>query len=495
VYWLAIHILIWCDMCGTIACIGNTEHSCLWAALVGLTLEHSEQAVVALGELQMVLYLACSQRPTQCENFGWLVTSGVSDTLSAACQKIHLCEFWGIKPQAGTLTFGTSTQALCPQLLVWHVVVCLFEFALALPPHFKGVMVSEEDMNTATKSSDQNAAKHLEEVTISKHMGVFKLGLTFPMLKVVDGKNLQAWKVLLEKYNGDDIAVTSFMQEGEKLVGRPSTPSCDQDVLGPAALTLDDLQVHAIWGCEAVEGMVNQTNPSHVELLGTTAMEEPPLSFMVIPFCIRAEVTAHLGREEWGVAFSLRSCLKLLDKEYVAGLPFCIAERLAAATYCPARAPSFRKCLDFIKEYKLIAVKLICGFEKRPICCLADGYGLKALADFGAASVDMADCKQFGGMVVVSKPRLDFWNWQVVEYIICQIARYLMMLIRWPFRCFWCKVRLSCWEDSVAAGYWATRGLGPSQTLGGLIRKLHSLNSSVPTCSGLRGSLSDDPNT
>jgi hypothetical protein len=73
-------------------------------------------------------------------------------------------------------------------------------------------MVSEEDMNTATKSSDQNAAKHLEEVTISKHMGVFKLGLTFPMLKVVDGKNLQAWKVLLEKYNGDDMAVTSFMQ-------------------------------------------------------------------------------------------------------------------------------------------------------------------------------------------------------------------------------------------------------------------------------------------
>ena len=39
-------------------------------------------------------------------------------------------------------------------------------------------------------------------------------GLPLSVQKVVEGKNLLVWKALLEKYDYDDMAVTSFMQEG-----------------------------------------------------------------------------------------------------------------------------------------------------------------------------------------------------------------------------------------------------------------------------------------
>ena len=70
-------------------------------------------------------------------------------------------------------------------------------------------------------------------------------GLPFSVRKVVDGKNLLVGQALLEKYNYDDMAVTSFMLEGVKLVGMPNTPSCYRDMLKPATLTLEDLQASA----------------------------------------------------------------------------------------------------------------------------------------------------------------------------------------------------------------------------------------------------------
>ena len=208
-------------------------------------------------------------------------------------------------------------------------------------------------------------------------------GLPLSVQKVVEGKNLLVWKALLEKYDYDDMAVTSFMQEGVKLVGMPDTPSCYPAMLKPATLTLEDLQASAIWRRKAIVRKVNQIDPSHVEHLEATALEELQLGFMEGPFNSEAEVSAHLGREDWGVirrfvlvqgaemklrpiddcheaqlnqAYSVTSYLKLQDVDYIAGLALCIAERLAAGDNGPAREPWLGKCLDLSKAYKQMAV-------------------------------------------------------------------------------------------------------------------------------------------
>ena len=128
-------------------------------------------------------------------------------------------------------------------------------------------------------------------------------------------------------------------------------------------------------------GRVNKTDPSHVEHLETTALEELQLGFIEGPLCSGAEVTARLGREDWGVirrlvqgaemkfrpiddcneallnqAYLVTSYLKLQDIGYIAGLAFCIAERFAAGDYGPARELWLGKCLDLGEAYKQMAV-------------------------------------------------------------------------------------------------------------------------------------------
>ena len=311
-----------------------------------------------------------------------------------------------------------------------------------LPPHFKGGEVSEEDMqdvDNAKNPSEQkvrygiyhtpkqflsmaegvkhpmDTTEHLEGVTkwaldfvfrypphvvklerrknllqakllATKMMDEEKAlheGLPWPVKKVLEGKNLLLWKALLERYEYDDLAVTSCMMEGVKLVGMPDSPPCYPAMLRPATLVLEDLQSSAKWRRKAVVGKINKTDPTHVEHLETTALEELQLGFMEGPFFSETEVSAHLGREDWSVirrfvlvqgaemklrpiddcheaqlnqAYTVTSYLKLQDVDYIAGLALCIAERLATGHPGPAQQPWLGKCLDLSKAYKQMAV-------------------------------------------------------------------------------------------------------------------------------------------
>ena len=120
-------------------------------------------------------------------------------------------------------------------------------------------------------------------------------------------------------------------------------------------------------------GRGNQAGPSHVEHLESTALEELQMGFMEGPFFKEAEVTEHLGREDWCVvrrfvlvqgaemklrpidgcleaqlnqAFTVTSYLKLQDIDYIAGLTLRIAERLQSGHGGPAMEQWLGKCLD-----------------------------------------------------------------------------------------------------------------------------------------------------
>jgi hypothetical protein len=99
---------------------------------------------------------------------------------------------------------------------------------------------------------------------------------SFPpaLKKVLEGKNLLVWKALLEKYGYDDLAVVRFMQEGVELAGMHDPPSCYPAMLKPATVTLEGLQASSTWRRRAVVGKMSKADPSHVELLEQTAVEE-----------------------------------------------------------------------------------------------------------------------------------------------------------------------------------------------------------------------------
>ena len=164
------------------------------------------------------------------------------------------------------------------------------------------------------------------------------------------------WHALLEKYGYDDMAVVPFMMKGVELVGMPDTPACYPPMLKPATLVVDDLQASAMWRRKAVLGKVHQSDPSHIEHLESTALEELELGFVEGPFTSEQEVSNHLGREDWCVvrlvqgaemklrpiddcleaqlnqAYTVTSYLKLQDIDYITGLTLCIAEKLAGAS-------------------------------------------------------------------------------------------------------------------------------------------------------------------
>ena len=107
------------------------------------------------------------------------------------------------------------------------------------------------------------------------------------------------------------------------------------------------------------------------------------MGFMEGPFFTEAEVTDHLGRDDWCVvrrfvlvqgaemklrpiddcleaqlnqAFTVTSYLKLQDIDYIAGLTLRIAERLQSGLDGPAMEQWLGKCLDLSKAYKQMAV-------------------------------------------------------------------------------------------------------------------------------------------
>ena len=383
-YRLAIEILVWCYVHGIIISIENPANSWLWAALVALALEHSQLAARALGQLQMVLFHACCHGSTRRKHTGWLSTPGVYDALHATCKNDHPHEPWGVKWQAGSWVFDTSTEAQYPHLLAQRATSCLVRFltrkgleitkplrlhdkatavqgkqtkkhrplvpeyhrivelsaderapdnSKQLPPHFAGGKEPEEvdeveDMakkalsgkvkygiyhtpkqflSMATRvKHPMDSTEHLEEATKWALDFVFKypahlvklerrknllqakllaakladdektLHQSFPpsLKKVLEGKNLLVWKALLEKYGYDDLAVVRFMHEGVELVGMHDAPSCYPAMLKPATMTLEDLQSSSTWRRRAVVGKASKTDPSHVEHLEQTAVEE-----------------------------------------------------------------------------------------------------------------------------------------------------------------------------------------------------------------------------
>ena len=201
--------------------------------------------------------------------------------------------------------------------------------------------------------------------------------------KVLSGKNLLLWHALLEKYGYDDMAVVPFMMKGVELVGMPDTPACYPPMLKPATLLVDDLQNSAVWRRKAVLGKVHQADPSHIEHLESTALEELELGFVEGPFSSEQEVSNHLGREDWCVvrrfvlvqgaemklrpiddcleaqlnqAYTVTSYLKLQDIDYITGLTLCIAEKLAGASDGPGIEAWLGKCLDLSKAYKQMGI-------------------------------------------------------------------------------------------------------------------------------------------
>ena len=212
-----------------------------------------------------------------------------------------------------------------------------------------------------------------------------RLHMSMPesLQKVLAGKRLLLWKSLLEKYGYDDMNVVPFMMKGVELVGVHNAPSCYPPLLKPASLTLEDLQSSSIWRRRAAVGRVPKVDPSHIEYLESTAVEELQLGFMEGPFHSELEVTNHLGRSDWCVvrrfvlvqgaemklrpiddcleaqinqAYTVSSYLKLQDIDYIAGLALCIAERIASGQAGAAAGPWLGKCLDLSKAYKQMAI-------------------------------------------------------------------------------------------------------------------------------------------
>ena len=204
-----------------------------------------------------------------------------------------------------------------------------------------------------------------------------------PLAKVLEGKRLLLWKALLERYDYDDMGVVPFMFEGVKIVGRHDSPPCYPQMLRPATMVAEDLQNSASWRRRAITGRTLQSDPAHVEHLEMTAEEELQAGFMEGPFCSEAEVTQHLGRDDWCIvrrfvlvqgaelklrpiddcleaqlnhAFTVSSYLKLQDIDYITGMALKIAEQLQLGPTGPGREPWFGKCLDLSKAYKQLAI-------------------------------------------------------------------------------------------------------------------------------------------
>ena len=373
----------------------------------------------------------------------WQAGSWVFD-ISAKAQYPHLL---AQRATACLVQFLTKHRPLVTE---YHRIVEIHadepapENSKQLPPHVTGVKKPEEDECTATrplgekgeygtyytpKQFQSMAAKvkhpmgsteRLEDVTKWALDFVFKypahlvemerrknllqakllaaklaedektLHDVFPpsLRKILEGKNLLVWKALLEKYGYDNLAVVRFMQEGVELVGVPDAPFCYPAMLKPATLTLEVLQLSSAWRRRAVVGKASKADLSHVEHLQLTAIEELQMGFVEGPFHSGAEVSAHLGREDWSVvrrfvliqgaemelrpiyacrearlnqACTVPSYLKLQDIDYIAGLALGIAERLTSGGNHPAKEAWLGKCLDlscldFSKAYKRMAV-------------------------------------------------------------------------------------------------------------------------------------------
>eukprot|EP00435_Cladocopium_sp_Y103_P022067 s4526_g5.t1 len=127
-YSLAVEIILWCDKHGIVVSLENPANSWLWAVLVVLAREHSEEAARALNKLHKVLFHACCHGSTRRKHTGWLSTPGVFDALQAECQNDHPHEPWGVQWKSGTWVFDTASEAHYPHLLAQRATECLLRY-------------------------------------------------------------------------------------------------------------------------------------------------------------------------------------------------------------------------------------------------------------------------------------------------------------------------------------------------------------------------------
>eukprot|EP00435_Cladocopium_sp_Y103_P017424 s1635_g4.t1 len=127
-YSLAVEIILWCDKHGIVVSLENPANSWLWAVLVVLAREHSEEAARALNKLHKVLFHACCHGSTRRKHTGWLSTPTVYDALQAECQNDHPHEPWGVQWKSGTWVFDTASEAHYPHLLAQRATECLLRY-------------------------------------------------------------------------------------------------------------------------------------------------------------------------------------------------------------------------------------------------------------------------------------------------------------------------------------------------------------------------------
>ena len=136
-YKLAVEVILWCHAKNIAVSIENPANSWLWAVLVRLALQHSEEAARALTALHMVQFHACCHGSTRRKHTGWLSTKGVFEALQATCNNDHPHEPWGVRWQAGSWVFDTASEAHYPMLLAQRAVACLVKYfqtkGLAIP--------------------------------------------------------------------------------------------------------------------------------------------------------------------------------------------------------------------------------------------------------------------------------------------------------------------------------------------------------------------------
>ena len=128
-YALAIEVLLYCVINDLVVSIENPANSWLWAALVQLSLQHSEDAARAYNSLEKVIFHACCHGSTRRKATGWLGTQHVYSALAATCKGDHQHEPWGVRWASGSWQFDTSAEAAYPMLLSQRAAECLAKVA------------------------------------------------------------------------------------------------------------------------------------------------------------------------------------------------------------------------------------------------------------------------------------------------------------------------------------------------------------------------------
>jgi hypothetical protein len=130
-YRLGVEILVYCHRRGIVVSIENPATSWIWAALVRISLEHSDEAARVLNSLERVEFHACCHGSTRRKHTAWLGTDKVFSQLAAVCNYDHPHDAWGVRWTANGWVFDTSTEAAYPALLAQRVVSCLIQEAKA----------------------------------------------------------------------------------------------------------------------------------------------------------------------------------------------------------------------------------------------------------------------------------------------------------------------------------------------------------------------------